>query len=144
LKIGIREGAEVSVGGERLSLHSPGHYLSPALFTNSSNQMQINQEEIFGPIAAIIPVADYDEALQTANDTDYGLSAGIITQNTKLQDHFVNNIEVGMAQINLATAGMDFHAPFTGRKGSSFGPPEKSSYCREFFTDYKVVHAAAK
>jgi acyl-CoA reductase-like NAD-dependent aldehyde dehydrogenase len=144
LKIGIRDGADVRVGGERLSLHSPGHYLSPALFTNSSNQMQINQEEIFGPIAAIIPVADYDEALQTANDTDYGLSAGIITQNTKLQDHFVNNIEVGMAQINLATAGMDFHAPFTGRKGSSFGPPEKSSYCREFFTDYKVVHAAAK
>ena len=143
LRTGATEGAEITVGGERLSLSAPGYYLSPALLVNSSNQMQINREEIFGPIAAVISVADYDEALQTANDADYGLSAGIITQDTKLQNHFIENIEAGMAQINLPTAGMDFHAPFTGKKGSSFGPPEKSTYCREFFTGYKVVHAAS-
>lgn len=142
LEIGKKEGAELVTGGERLSMDTPGHYLSPALFVGSNNQMQINRKEIFGPVAAVIPVTNYDEALLNANDSDFGLSAGIITKNIGIQNHFIDNIEAGMAQVNLATAGMDFHAPFTGKKGSSFGSPEKGSYCKEFFTGYKVVHAA--
>jgi len=141
LQIGKNEGATLAVGGERLEKSLPGYYLSPALFVDTSNQMRLNREEIFGPIASVIAVADYDEALAVANDADYGLSAGIFTRDVSIQRHFVNNIEAGMAQVNLPTAGMDFHAPFTGKKGSSFGPPEKGIYCREFFTGVKVVHA---
>ena len=88
-----------------------------------------------------MPVNDYDEALNLANDSEFGLSAGIVTNDRLIIDHFIDNIQSGMVQINLPTAGMDFHAPITGRKNSSFGPPEKSSYCREFFTNTKVVHA---
>jgi aldehyde dehydrogenase (NAD+) len=103
--------------------------------------MQICREEIFGPIAAVISVSDYDEALFVANDSEFGLSAGIVSNDRRIIDHFIANIQTGMVQINLPTAGMDFHAPITGRKNSSFGPPEKSSHCREFFTNSKVVHA---
>jgi len=146
----LRDGVELEVrrqpigvvGGDRPETGQPGHYLAPALFVGTSNRMRLNREEIFGPIATVIAVANYDEALAVANDADYGLSAGIITRDVSIQRHFVNNIEAGMAQVNLPTAGMDFHAPFTGKKGSSFGPPEKGIYCREFFTGVKVVHAA--
>jgi aldehyde dehydrogenase (NAD+) len=141
LHIGAAGGAKHIAGGDRLERATPGWYLSPALFVEAKNEMQICREEIFGPIASVISVADYDEALAIANDADYGLSAGIVTKDRSKIDHFVDNIQAGMAQVNLPTAGMDFHAPFTGRKGSSFGPPEKSSHCREFFTNSKVVHA---
>ena len=141
LRIGADEGAKHITGGDRIERVTPGWYLSPALFVETRNEMQICREEIFGPIAAVISVTDYDEALAVANDADYGLSAGIVSKDRSKIDHFLDNIQAGMAQVNLPTAGMDFHAPFTGRKGSSFGPPEKSSYCREFFTNSKVVHA---
>ena len=141
LRIGAAEGAKHITGGDRVERATPGWYLSPALFVEARNEMQICREEIFGPIASVISVADYDEALAVANDADYGLSAGIVSKDRSKIDHFLDNIQAGMAQVNLPTAGMDFHAPFTGRKGSSFGPPEKSSHCREFFTNSKVVHA---
>ena len=117
-----------------------GYYLAPTLFASSSNEMRINREEIFGPIASVQCVGSYDEALHIANDTDYGLSGGIITTDINRQRHFRDHAQVGMVQINLPTAGMDFHAPFTGKKGSSYGPPEKGGYAREFFTAAKVVH----
>lgn len=141
LRIGATEGAKHILGGDRVEQATPGWYLSPALFIEARSEMQICREEIFGPIASVISVADYDEALAVANDADYGLSAGIVSKDRSKIDHFLDNIQAGMAQVNLPTAGMDFHAPFTGRKGSSFGPPEKSSHCREFFTNSKVVHA---
>ncbi len=141
LRIGAAEGAKHITGGDRVERATPGWYLSPALFVEARNEMQICREEVFGPIASVISVADYDEALFVANDADYGLSAGIVSKDRSKIDHFLGNIQAGMAQVNLPTAGMDFHAPFTGRKGSSFGPPEKSSHCREFFTNSKVVHA---
>ncbi|MEC7243342.1 MAG: aldehyde dehydrogenase family protein, partial [Pseudomonadota bacterium] len=118
----------------------PGYYLAPALFTDVSPHAEVACEEIFGPIAAVLRVPDYDAALEVANDSDFGLSAGIVSKNAAKIDHFSQNAEAGMIQVNLPTAGMDFHAPFTGRKGSSYGAPEKSSYCREFFTVAKVVH----
>jgi hypothetical protein len=141
LRIGAAEGAKHITGGDRVERATPGWYLSPALFVEAQREMRICREEIFGPIASVISVTDYDEALAVANDADYGLSAGIVSNDRSKIDHFVANIQAGMAQVNLPTAGMDFHAPFTGRKGSSFGPPEKGSHCREFFTNSKVVHA---
>jgi len=141
LQIGLKDGAKQLTGGEQVEQATPGWYLSPALFIDAKSEMKICREEIFGPIAAVMPVNDYDEALNLANDSEFGLSAGIVTNDRLIIDHFIDNIQSGMVQINLPTAGMDFHAPITGRKNSSFGPPEKSSYCREFFTNTKVVHA---
>jgi len=135
------EGARLLTGGEELKRATPGWYLSPALFTHATREMQICREEVFGPIASVISVSNYDEALLVANDSDFGLSAGIVSNDRKIIDHFTTNVQAGMVQINLPTAGMDFHAPFTGRKNSSYGPPEKGSHCREFFTNSKVVHA---
>ena len=140
IALGRDEGAILVHGGGRPDKVPKGYYLTPTLFAETSNDMRINREEIFGPVATVQSVADYDEALQVANDTDYGLSGGIITPDISRQRHFRDNAEVGMVQINLPTAGMDFHAPFTGKKGSSYGPPEKAGYAREFFTSTKVVH----
>jgi alpha-ketoglutaric semialdehyde dehydrogenase len=140
IEIGRTEGAELIHGGTRPENMPNGYYLAPTLFANSSNEMRINREEIFGPIASVQCVCDYDEALQVANDTEYGLSGGIITADVNRQRHFRDHANVGMVQINLPTAGMDFHAPFTGKKGSSYGPPEKGGYARDFFTAAKVVH----
>lgn len=103
-------------------------------------QVAAARDEIFGPIADVLRVPDYDAALSTANDCEFGLSAGIVSRDTAQIEHFSQNAEAGMIKVNLPTAGMDFHAPFTGRKASSYGAPEKGSYCREFFTAAKVVH----
>ena len=98
------------------------------------------RDEIFGPITAVLRVPDYDAAVNTANDSEFGLSAGIVSRDTAKIDHFSQNAEAVMIQVNLPTVGMDFHAPFTGRKGLSYGAPEKGSYAREFFTAAKIVH----
>jgi aldehyde dehydrogenase (NAD+) len=136
----VDEGATLAAGGSEVGSKTPGHYFAPALFTDVSPQAAVARDEIFGPIAAVLRVPDYDAALATANDCEFGLSAGIVTRDAAKIDHFSQNAEAGMIQVNLPTAGMDFHAPFTGRKGSSYGAPEKGSYCREFFTAAKVVH----
>lgn len=141
LSIGTKEGARLVMGGQRIADLPYGYYLEPALFAESRNDMTINQEEIFGPIAATIRVRDYEEALAVANDTDQGLSSGIVTMDERIIRHFRENAEAGMVQVNLPTAGMDFHAPFTGRKNSAYGPAEKGTYAREFFTVLKVVHS---
>lgn len=136
----VTEGATLAMGGTQVEAKTPGHYLAPTLFTDVSPKAAVARDEIFGPIAAVLRVADYEAALATANDCEFGLSAGIVTQDAAKIDHFTQHAEAGMIQVNLPTAGMDFHAPFTGRKGSSYGAPEKGSYCREFFTAAKVVH----
>ena len=138
----VADGVTLAIGGCEVTSKSPGHYLAPALFTDVSAQNALAREEIFGPIAAVLRVPDYDVALATANDCEFGLSAGIVSRNAAKIEHFSQYAEAGMIQVNLPTAGMDFHAPFTGRKGSSYGAPEKGSYCREFFTATRVVHAA--
>ncbi|MBT6544310.1 MAG: aldehyde dehydrogenase family protein, partial [Rhodobacteraceae bacterium] len=141
---GVDEGATLAAGGGEVKSKTPGHYFAPVLFTDVSSQSAVARDEIFGPIAAVLRVPDYDAALAMANDCEFGLSAGIVTQDTAKIDHFTQNAEAGMIQVNLPTAGMDFHAPFTGRKGSSYGAPEKGSYCREFFTAAKVVHEGGR
>jgi aldehyde dehydrogenase (NAD+) len=142
IEIGKREGANLAFGGELVSRDTPGFYLTPALFTEATNQMRIAREEIFGPVAAIIRVKDYDEALSTANDTQFGLSSGIATTSLKYATHFKRNAEAGMVMVNLPTAGVDFHVPFGGRKGSSYGPREQGTYAAEFFTTVKTAYTS--
>ncbi|HWA19419.1 MAG TPA: aldehyde dehydrogenase family protein [Devosia sp.] len=143
IEIGKKEGAKLVVGGDEPKLANPGYFLRPALFTEATNQMRISREEIFGPVASVIRVKDYDEALATANDTEFGLSAGIVTTSLKYATHFKRNSEAGMVMVNVPTAGVDFHVPFGGRKGSSYGPKEQGKYAVEFFTQLKTAYTAA-
>ena len=141
--IGQDEGAELRAGGQRVNAPTEGYFLQPALFTGVTNQMRIAREEIFGPVAAVIKVKDYEEALATANDTEFGLSAGIVTTSLKYATHFKRNAEAGMVMVNVPTAGVDFHVPFGGRKASSYGPREQGKYAAEFFTVVKTAYTAA-
>lgn len=142
VSIGQKEGARLVEGGSRLKRESDGFYMSPALFTESASSMRINTEEIFGPVASIIRVRDYDEALATANATPYGLSAGIVTTSLKHASHFKRNSESGLVMVNLPTAGLDYHVPFGGRKKSSYGPREQGTYAKEFYTIVKTAYIA--
>ncbi|APG85362.1 aldehyde dehydrogenase YcbD [Sinorhizobium americanum CCGM7] len=143
IAIGKNEGARLAFGGELISRDTPGFYLQPALFTEATNAMRISREEIFGPVAAVIRVKDYDEALAVANDTPFGLSSGIATTSLKHATHFKRNAEAGMVMVNLPTAGVDFHVPFGGRKGSSYGPREQGKYAAEFYTTVKTAYTLA-
>jgi aldehyde dehydrogenase (NAD+) len=143
VEIGRQEGAKLAFGGERLNRETEGFYMAPALFVEATNQMRISREEIFGPVASVIRVKDYEEALATANDTAFGLASGICTTSLKYATHYRRNAEAGMVMVNLPTAGVDFHVPFGGRKGSSYGPREQGSYAREFFTQVKTQYTLA-
>jgi aldehyde dehydrogenase (NAD+) len=143
IDIGKSEGAKLAFGGEVIKRDTPGFYLQPTLFTEATNQMRISREEIFGPVASVIRVKDYEEALAVANDTPFGLSAGIATTSLKYATHFKRNSEAGMVMVNLPTAGVDFHVPFGGRKASSFGPREQGKYAAEFFTVVKTAYTLA-
>ena len=140
LAIARKEGGMISYGGERLKRTKNGFYLSPALVTETTNAMRINREEVFGPVASVIRAKDYDEALAVANDTPFGLSAGICTTSLKHASHFRDHAQAGMVMVNLPTAGVDYHVPFGGRKGSSYGPREQGSYAKEFYTTVKTVY----
>ncbi len=134
------EGATLAWGGERLNRDTKGHYLSPALFTNTTSDMRINREEVFGPVASVLKVSGYDEALAAANDTTFGLSAGIYTSSLKYASDFRKKSQAGMVMVNLPTAGVDYHVPFGGRKGSSMGSREQGRYAAEFYTTVKTVY----
>ncbi|MBV8104733.1 MAG: aldehyde dehydrogenase family protein [Hyphomicrobiales bacterium] len=143
LAIGQGEGAKLALGGERLNRATPGFYMAPALFLDADNSMRISREEIFGPVSAMIPARDYDHALSIANDTEFGLCAGICTASLKRASHFKRNAEAGMVMVNLPTAGVGYHAPFGGRKGSSLGPREQGRYAAEFYTTVKTAYTLA-
>jgi aldehyde dehydrogenase (NAD+) len=143
IDIGKGEGAELVLGGERLNRETEGFYMAPALFTGTRNEMRINREEIFGPVASVIRVGDADEALATANDTPFGLCAGICTTSLKQASNFKRHAAAGMVMVNLPTAGVDYHVPFGGRKGSSYGSREQGRYAVEFYTVVKTVYTNA-
>ena len=143
LEIGKQEGAKLLAGGEALKRATPGFFMAPALFGDVDNKMRIAREEIFGPVAAMIPARDYEHALFLANDTQFGLCAGVCTTSLKHATHFKRNAEVGMAMVNLPTAGVDYHVPFGGRKSSSLGAREQGRYAAEFFTMIKTSYTLA-
>jgi aldehyde dehydrogenase (NAD+) len=143
--IGQQEGARL-IGGERVERNAdgaPGFYMKPALFTETRADMRINREEIFGPVVSVMRARDYDEALALSNDTPFGLSAGIATTSLKHATHFKRHSQAGMVMVNLPTAGVDYHVPFGGRKGSSYGPREQGRYAAEFYTTVKTAYTQA-
>ena len=142
IEVGRRENAKLVTGGVRLTRATHGYYFEPALFTEATNAMRIAREEIFGPIACVVRAKDYDEALTLANDTEFGLSSGIVTTSLKYAAHFKRHAEAGMVMVNVPTAGVDYHVPFGGRKGSSYGSREQGRYAAEFFTTVKTAYTA--
>ncbi|WP_427313075.1 aldehyde dehydrogenase family protein [Cupriavidus sp. H39] len=141
--IGREEGAVLACGGERLQGASDGFYLSPALFLQCESGMRISQEEIFGPVATVLRARDNDHALALANDTPFGLSAGVCTRSLAQARRFRRHLRAGMVMVNTATAGVDYHVPFGGTKASSYGPHEQGWAAREFFTAGKTSYIRA-
>ncbi|MEK1904551.1 MAG: aldehyde dehydrogenase family protein [Pseudomonas sp.] len=138
--IGQDEGARLVSGGGLVTCDTEGYFLAPTLFADSTAEMRISREEIFGPVANVVRVADYEAALAMANDTEFGLSAGIATTSLKYANHFKRHAQAGMVMVNLPTAGVDYHVPFGGRKGSSYGSREQGRYAAEFYTTVKTTY----
>ncbi|MEO5690303.1 MAG: aldehyde dehydrogenase family protein [Burkholderiaceae bacterium] len=146
VEIARGEGAHVAFGGEAIERNADGQsgfYMRPALITESTPQMRINREEVFGPVVSVARVRDYEEALAQANDTPFGLSAGIATTSLKHATHFKRHSQAGMVMVNVPTAGVDYHVPFGGRKGSSYGAREQGRYAAEFYTVVKTAYTQA-
>ncbi|USG62559.1 aldehyde dehydrogenase family protein [Sneathiella marina] len=140
---GKEEGAELLCGGNRLEMPTEGYYMAPAVFAGTKNEMRINREEMFAPIASVIKVSSYEEALSTVNDTNFGLTSGIVTRSLARATHFRRNARTGCVMVNLPTAGTDYHVPFGGRGDSSYGPREQGSYAAEFYTVVKTAYIAS-
>jgi alpha-ketoglutaric semialdehyde dehydrogenase len=141
--LGQREGATLVCGGTALELEWKGHYMAPAVFAGTDNAMRINREEMFAPIACVLNAGSYEEALAMANDTEFGLTAGIVTRSLARASHFRAHARAGCVMVNLATAGTDYHVPFGGRGASSYGPREQGRYAIEFYTSVKTSYVAA-
>jgi alpha-ketoglutaric semialdehyde dehydrogenase len=142
VEIGKRE-ASCLCGGERLrgGEYDRGFYVSPAVFTDVTQDMQIAREEIFGPVIAIIEVTGYEDAIAKANDTEYGLSAAIATRNPKWMHAFARDIEAGTVKINRTTTGNLINAPFGGLKRSSTSTFRESGRAGlEFYTQIKTIY----
>jgi aldehyde dehydrogenase (NAD+) len=141
IDIARQEGGRLVTGGERIQLENPGWYVQPALIADTCKEMRINCEEVFGPVASTVRVKSYDEALEVANDGEFGLSAGIATTSLKYARDFQRRAKAGMVMINLATAGVDYHVPFGGIKKSSYGPREQGFAAVEFYTQTKTAYS---
>ena len=141
IKKGVDEGAVLLHGGERLEQGelSNGFYVTPAIFDGVTSRMSIAQDEIFGPVLALIEARDIDEAIELANDTDYGLSASIYTQNIGNVLAFVQDMDAGLVRVNAETAGVELQAPFGGMKQSSSHSREQGQAAIEFYTSIKTV-----
>ena len=141
--LGRSEGAELLCGGQRLKMPNDGYYMSPGVFAGTTNAMRINREEMFAPLACVIPVSGYDEALEVVNDTNFGLTSGIVTTSLARASHFRRNARTGCVMVNLPTAGTDYHVPFGGRGDSSYGPREQGRAAAEFYTVVKTAYIAS-
>ncbi|HET7616567.1 MAG TPA: alpha-ketoglutaric semialdehyde dehydrogenase GucD [Bacillales bacterium] len=139
---GKAEGAELLLGGDRPDEPElrDGFFVNPTIFEGVTTEMAIAQEEIFGPVLALMKVDELEEALELANDVSFGLSASIFTKNIGNALEFIEEIEAGLVRVNFETAGVELHAPFGGMKGSSFGSREQGEAAKEFYTSIKTVY----
>lgn len=143
VEAGRAAGARLVAGGRRPRTARPGHYLEPTLFTETTPGTPLNQQEIFGPVASVIRVAGLDEAIEVANATPFGLSAGIVSHSLAAVRRFRREVRAGMVMVNLPTAGVDYHVPFGGTRGSSYGPREQGGAAVEFYTQMKTTYVRA-
>ncbi|HLQ77609.1 MAG TPA: aldehyde dehydrogenase family protein [Terriglobia bacterium] len=135
-----KEGARLLCGGatNREDLMN-GHYMAPAVLDNVRSEMAIAQEEVFGPVLAVMRVADFDAAIRVANDVAFGLSASIFTRSLDKAMRFAREVEAGLVRINGETAGVEPQAPFGGMKGSSSFSREQGQAAKDFYTQVKTI-----
>jgi aldehyde dehydrogenase (NAD+) len=142
IDIGREDGAELKCGGVRAEGDrlDKGYFVRPTVFDRVTPDMRIAREEVFGPVLSVLRVKDFDEAMQVANDSEYGLSSSIFTNDAVRMFRFVDEIETGMTHINSPTTGGEAHIPFGGIKGTGIGDREQGSTALDFYTDLKVVY----
>jgi aldehyde dehydrogenase (NAD+) len=142
IEIAQREGAELLCGGKRLTggSYDKGYFLEPAIFSAVNCEMRIAQEEVFGPVLALLPADNFEEAMTLANDVRFGLSASIISKDLTRVHQFINQIEAGLITVNLPTAGVEYQLPFGGTKESSFGMREQGPQALDFYTETSTVY----
>jgi aldehyde dehydrogenase (NAD+) len=142
IEIGREDGARLATGGERASGDGldKGYFVRPAVFDHVTPDMRIAREEVFGPVLSVLRVKDFDEAMMVANDSEYGLSSSIFTNDAARIFRFVDEIETGMTHINSPTTGGEAHIPFGGIKATGIGDREQGSTALDFYTELKVVY----
>lgn len=142
IDIGREDGAQLICGGRRAAGEhlSKGFFVEPTVFDNVKPDMRIAREEIFGPVLSVLRVKDFDEAMIVANDSEYGLSSSVFTNDANDIFRFVKDIESGMTHINSPTTGGEAHIPFGGIKATGIGAREQGSTSLDFYTELKVVY----
>jgi aldehyde dehydrogenase (NAD+) len=143
VEIGKATGAHLACGGARLERRTSGHYFAPTVFLGTKNDMRLNREEMFVPIACVIEAEGFEHAVSIVNDTEFGLTAGIMTRSLARASAFRRDVKTGCVMVNLPTAGTDYHVPFGGRKHSSHGPREQGRAAAEFYTAVKTSYINA-
>ena len=140
LQIAKDDGGEVLWGGHLIDQPTTGFYMAPAVIAGLGNDATVNREEMFGPMTCLIKASSYEQALHIANDTEFGLTAGIMTSSLARANHFRRNAKTGVVMVNLPTAGTDYHVPFGGRGASSHGVREQGRAAVEFYTSVKTAY----
>ncbi|WP_222913808.1 aldehyde dehydrogenase family protein [Natrinema sp. SYSU A 869] len=137
------DGATLQAGGNEITgkEFDEGYYVEPTVFADVESEMRIAQEEVFGPVLAVLKVSDFEKAVEVANDVEYGLSASIVTQDLTEANRFVDDVEAGVAKVNEKTTGLELHVPFGGYKNSSTNTyREQGDAGLDFFTSTKTVY----
>ncbi len=142
IEIAKKEGAQLLCGGNRLTggIYDKGYFVAPTIFAGVTPEMRIAQEEVFGPVLALMVANDFDDALRLANCVRFGLSASIVSRDLTRVHQFINRIEAGLITVNLPTAGVEYQLPFGGTKESSFGMREQGPLALDFYTEARTVY----
>jgi acyl-CoA reductase-like NAD-dependent aldehyde dehydrogenase len=142
IALGKEEGARLVCGGNRLTGgdYDKGYFVEPTIFADVTENMRLAQEEVFGPVLAVMKAKDFNDAMRIANNIPFGLSASVQTTNLSRVFEFVYGCEAGLLTVNLPSAGVEYQLPFGGTKDSSFGPKEQGPAAMDFYSDYKTVY----
>ena len=142
IDIAKNEGAQLLCGGKQLTgdNYDKGYFIEPTIFSGVTSEMRIAQEEVFGPVLALMVAEDFDDALRLANDVRFGLSASIVSKDLTRVHKFINRIEAGLITVNLPTAGVEYQLPFGGTKESSFGMREQGPQALDFYSESRTVY----
>lgn len=142
LELARADGGVFLAGGSAADL-GPGYFVRPTVISELGPESAVVREEIFGPVAALLPAASFEEALVLANDTPYGLTAAVFTRDLEHALGFARDARAGVVKVNQESAGLEFHVPFGGMKDSASGSREQGKAAREFFTEWKTVYVDA-
>jgi aldehyde dehydrogenase (NAD+) len=142
IEIAKKEGAQLLCGGNRLTgdAYDKGYFIEPTIFSGVNSEMRIAQEEVFGPVLALMVAEDLDDAVRIANDVKFGLSASIVSKDLTRVHRFINRIEAGLITVNLPTAGVEYQLPFGGTKESSYGMREQGPQALDFYSETRTVY----